>query len=188
MSRRALRTNAVVGLVLALTSSLFLLLAIRTFGDLRFSFIGVGTSIASAVIAAIVLLGPAPTRRWFRISIPMLTGLSTIGAWYVIAGLIGPQTEMLICSLDPAHPGVCEPPPFDPTTLIVPIATFVLYLIAATLYGFAGQKQGVKVGARTGLLVLLLLSIIPFANILGLIGFLITAVKRTTPEPPAASG
>ena len=65
-----------------------------------------------------------------------------------------------------------------------------MYLVAATLYGFAGTGQGVAVGARTGLLVVLLLAVLPFANVIGMILFLITAFTRTpggarraTPSP-----
>ncbi len=58
------------------------------------------------------------------------------------------------------------------------IAGFVAYLVAATAYGFAGQRQGVKVGTRTAFVVLLLLAVIPILDVLGLLGILITALVR----------
>ena len=60
------------------------------------------------------------------------------------------------------------------------LAGFALYLIAATFYGFAGDAQGVEVGARVGLLLLLLLAVLPLVQVLGLAGILVTAVRRTT--------
>ena len=56
---------------------------------------------------------------------------------------------------------------------------FGLYLVAATFYGFAGDAQGVQVGSRIGLLLLLLLAVLPLVQVLGLVGILITAVLRT---------
>ena len=66
------------------------------------------------------------------------------------------------------------------------IAGFVAYLVGATAYGFAGQRQGVKVGARTALVVLLLLAVIPILDVVGLLGILITAIVRrgTTSATP----
>ena len=129
MSRRALVTFAIVGLVIAIVACALYVRAPGTFA---------AGCLASSLLAVIVLFGPRPT-RWFWI-IPIL------------------------------------------------LLTFVLYLIAATLYGFAGQAQGVKVGERTGLLVLLLMSCIPGLNILGAIGFLIVAPRRTSaPESAGAS-
>ena len=77
-----------------------------------------------------------------------------------------------------------------PSAAIVEIVMgFIIYLLAATVYGFAGTRQGVPIGSRVGLLLLLLLAVIPVLNVLGLIGTTITAFVRrsATPAPPAAS-
>ena len=188
MSRRAILIMAIIGLVLAVASGALFFVGIRTYDALLPSFAAVALSIAAAVFAGIVILGPIPTRRWFRVAIPLLSGLAAMEACYFLALTLGPKNDELVCYLDSANPGVCGPAPFDWTPVILGIVAFVLYLIAATLYGFAGQAQGVKVGARTGLLVLLLMSCIPGLNILGAIGFLIVAPRRTSaPESAGAS-
>jgi len=56
----------------------------------------------------------------------------------------------------------------------------VLYLAAATVYGFAGSKQGVTVGVRTGLLVLLLFAEIPWLDVVAMAGILLTSFRRIT--------
>jgi len=182
MSRRALRTNAVVGLVLAVVSNLFL--ATAFVGNGGYAALGGGADFinallipasagaillgpAAAVLAAIVLTGPNPTRRLYRWLIPILIAVAAIFAWFEIGGgIVSSQVSDMM-----------DTPP-DPSVYYTPVIAFVLYLIAATLYGFAGQAQGVKVGARTGLLVLLLLAVIPIVNIVGLIGFLVTSITR----------
>ncbi len=58
------------------------------------------------------------------------------------------------------------------------LAGFVAYLVGATAFGFAAQAQGVKVGARTALLLLVLLTIVPLVDVVGLLGILITAIVR----------
>ncbi|MBK4346918.1 hypothetical protein [Lacisediminihabitans changchengi] len=55
----------------------------------------------------------------------------------------------------------------------------VLYLAAATLFGFAATKQGVTVGVRTGLLVLLLFAIIPWLNLVAMAAILFTSFRRS---------
>ncbi len=194
MSRRKLIAASVVGLVLAVISNLALGLAYLgnsgsdivgdAFGFLNNLLLGslvvtLATGVASAVIAARSLLGQKPVRTAFRATIPILSGVSAAISWCIIGGAVftaGVSDLVLRCQY---VNGVCEAPPPDLTWLFILGGAFVIYLIAATLYGFAGTAQGVPVGVRTGLLVLLLLSLIPVANILGLTGFVIAAFKRT---------
>jgi hypothetical protein len=75
-------------------------------------------------------------------------------------------------------------------TLATTIAGGVLYLAAATVYGFAGTRLGVPVLVRVGLLLLLLLAVFPGLNIIGMLGFSILSFTRrpkVTPARPAAS-
>ncbi len=75
-------------------------------------------------------------------------------------------------------------------TLASAIAGAVLYLAAATVYGFAGTRLGVPVLVRIGLLLLLLLAVFPGLNIVGMLGFAVLSFVRrpkTTPARPAAS-
>jgi len=60
------------------------------------------------------------------------------------------------------------------------LAAAVVYLAAATVYGFAGSKQGVTVGVRTGLLVLLLFAVIPWLNVVAMAGILLSSFRRIT--------
>ena len=178
MRRRTLVVLALIGLAFVVASDVLIVITTRT-GDFASGASAVLLSLPASVLAAIVLLGGAPTRWWFRATIPTLAVLAAIGAWISLADLIFvPMTANEVCSLGGAAAEACGSLQFDPRVVIIPTVAFVLYLIAATLYGFAGQAQGVKVGARTGLLVLLLLSVIPLANILGLVGFLIVAIRR----------
>jgi ABC-type glycerol-3-phosphate transport system permease component len=71
------------------------------------------------------------------------------------------------------------------------IAGGILYLAAATVYGFAGTRLGVPVRVRIGLLLLLLLAVFPGLNVVGMLGFAILSFTRrpkVTPARPAASG
>ena len=75
-------------------------------------------------------------------------------------------------------------------TLATAIAGGVLYLAAATVYGFAGTRLGVPVLVRIGLLILLLLAVFPGLNIVGMLGFAILSFTRRPkliPARPAAS-
>jgi hypothetical protein len=110
--------------------------------------------VAAAVCAAAGILGRA-SRRPLGLLVLVLSGIAF--AFAFLAALHGSLWVLFL------------------------IIAAVAYLAGATVYGFAGQAQGVRVGARTGLLVLLLLAVIPLLNMLGLIGVLIAAIARRPP-------
>jgi len=198
VSERRARATAVAGLVLAVLSNAALVAAYYGNGDpagiggtafdvlnglLIFNSIAcLGFGIATGVLAGRSILGPLPTRQLFVVAIALLSGLSAAVAWLIISDVIVTSqvsTLELKCYI---VDGTCQSPPPDFTWLFGPVCAFVLYLIAATSYGFVGQSQGVKVGARTGLLVLLLLAMVPFANILGAAVLLVVAYRRKPVE------
>ncbi|MCU1415794.1 MAG: hypothetical protein JWN80_3134 [Microbacteriaceae bacterium] len=119
--------------------------------------------VAAAVLAAVGLLGTGAVTP---------TGLVTV----VFSGVAFAGLEVAFLNL------VTNSTAF----WIALVAGFVAYLIGATAYGFAGQRQGVKVGGRIALLVLLLLAVIPIADVLGLLGILVTAIVRRG-QPTAGS-
>ena len=183
MNRRPLVILCVVGLVLAAWGSLSYLSPGHPYAAL---------CVVAALLAGLAIFGPRPPRWYWVAPMLLLIGVAStffagaFGIWWFIVPYLGPPTPGRLTAVIDFGSGA------DQAALVLSGLAFVLYLAAATLYGFAGKKQGVKVGARTGLLVLLLLSIIPFANILGLIGFLIVTIRRTatttaTPTQPAAS-
>jgi hypothetical protein len=180
MTKRGLIIASIVGLVAAVVSVLlFNRAAVFQIIDLTF----IGLDIIAAAIAGRVILGQPRVHRYFALGIVVLSGISAAlltaaGSSYLI------HIAVTIGRID-----------YKPTgdTIGEGVAGIVMYLIAATVYGFAATRQGVKVGGRVGLLVLLLLAVIPVLNVLGLIGVTIIAFVRgravtaTTPAPPAAS-
>jgi hypothetical protein len=180
MTKRGLIIASIVGLVAAVVS---VLLLNRAAAFEIIDLVYIGLDIVAAAIAGRVILGRPRVHRYFALGMVVLSGiaaalLTAAGSNYLI------HTAIAIGRID-----------YKPTgnTIVEGIAGIVVYLIAATVYGFAGTRQGVKVGGRVGLLLLLLLAVIPALNVLGLIGVTITAFVRgaasptTTPAPPAAS-
>jgi hypothetical protein len=187
VSARRLRARSWIGLAFAVVSSglltVFLLIGAAQDGSLGGLWLlcitlGPLLSGAAGTFAALAVLGPVKTPIWYRISVPVLATAAALAGCYLglwlVASLVWPVVEeaALYANGDP----------YDWTPVIVSIIGAVLYLTAATLYGFAGTRQGVPVGARTGLLVLLLLAMVPFANILGLVGLTIVTYARTSPN------
>ena len=175
MRRSTLIVWSVIGLLAALAAA----------GNLASSTIGspltswdATQSLYGAVagtLAAVVLFGRRPTRWFWFLPVVVLSGVTALltdavlNAWlFVHQASFNTEGELVAVTGGPSATDI----------LVLCIVAAVLYLVAATLYGFAGQAQGVKVGARTGLLVLLLLSVVPLANIVGVIGFLVTAIRR----------
>ena len=110
--------------------------------------------VAVAVCAALGILGSGVVIRP-GLGVPILAGLAAAAirvVWFIAGDAPGPWL----------------------------LAAALLYLAAATLYGFAGSKQGVTVGVRTGLLVLLLFAVIPWLNVVALAGILLTSFRRIT--------
>jgi hypothetical protein len=179
MTKRGLIVASIIGLVAAIVA-LLLLNRAAAFQIIDFLFIGL--DLIAAGIAGRVILGQPRVHRYFALGIVVLSAISA--AIFTAAGsnyLI--HTAISLGHIDYSLPSV---------VIVEIVIGFIVYLIAATIYGFAGTRQAVPVGSRVGLLLLLLLSVIPAVNVLGLIGITITAFARraaiaATPTPPAAS-
>ena len=186
MTRRGIIIASFVGLAFAGTEAVFLPLTQRaTFGNSTVAIIVELLGALAAGIAGRVILGRRRIHRYFKAGVPLLAAASgfafTSAAYY---WLISQEVSF-------------GPPPSGLSSQVVTalIIGGVAYLLAATIYGFAGTRQGVAIGPRIGLLLLLLLAVLPMLNVAGLIGFVITAFVRkpapatapTTPVRPAAS-
>jgi hypothetical protein len=139
-------------------------------------------SIAGAVFAALAILGTVPVRRFYAPLIALFTALAAAASLWLTSTAIHPVDDLVARFCLPSHPD-CNPNPPD-YSWVVGVGALLLYLVAATLYGFAGRTQGTPVGMRALKLVLLLLSIIPVLNVLGLAGFVVTAVRRGSARSP----
>jgi hypothetical protein len=176
MTKRGLIVASVIGLAAAVASTLLLKQAV----DFQtINLLDLVLNILAAGIAGRVVLGRARVHRYFALGVVVLSAIAA-------AFLTSATTNYFIgqaVSFGPAN--------HAPTGTVITTAVigFVVYLLAATVYGFAGARQGVAVGSRVGLLLLLLLCVVPALNVLGLIGVTITALVRRPPTPalPAAS-
>ena len=134
-----------------------------------------------AVLAGRAIIGARPVHRYYLAGVPILAAISALAFESAISSWLISQDVVFG---RPAS-GV---PAFVVIGLIIGA---VAYLAAAFVYGFAGTSQGVGIGERVGLLVLLLLAVLPFLNVLGAIGLIIVSGVRkpaeTIPEPAAAS-
>lgn len=185
MSATRLRARAWIGLVAAVVSSAllsWLVLASSPASDNDATVLllslaaGAVLSITTGVLAAWLVIGPVTTSVQNLVAIPALAGLAAAVGCYLFVVILASWFW------PPINDGVLYPNgrPYDWAPVIIAIVGAVLYLAAATLYGFAGTAQGVPVGARTGLLVLLLLAMVPVANIPGLVGLTIVTYARTS--------
>jgi hypothetical protein len=176
MTKRGLIVASIIGLVAAIVA-LLLLNRAAEFQIIDLLFIGL--DLIAAGIAGRVILGQPRVHRYFALGVVVL---SAIAAAILTAAASNYLIHIAIAvgRVDYRLPSV---------TIVEIVAGFIVYLLAATVYGFAGTRQGVPVGSRVGLLLLLLLAVIPALNVLGLIGTTITAFVRrgATPAPPAAS-
>jgi hypothetical protein len=133
--------------------------------------------VVAAGIAGRVILGRRRPYRFFTLGIVVFSAvagglLTSAATTYLLSNavVIGKATWQL-----------------SGGTLASAIAGVVLYLAAATVYGFAGTRLGVPLLTRIGLLVLLLLAVFPGLNIVGMLGFAILSFLRrpkTTPGRP----
>jgi hypothetical protein len=182
MTRRGILIASIVSLVLALAEAAILPTTINVLGS------GTALSLVVALIAALaagiagrVIVGTRRVHRYYRAGVPILSAVagfafeSAVSSWLISHDVVFGQ----------APGGV-------PVSVTVGILIgAVAYLGAATLYGFAGTSQGFRVRTRILLLVILLLSVIPFAAVLGGIGWVILSIvwkpTEATPAPAAAS-
>jgi hypothetical protein len=171
MTKQSLLILTAVGFVFAIASSALVFATLdpehnNIPASLGYLFLGM----IAAAIAARALLGRGETTRIGRLAVPLLSAI----AFAVLSSAV---TNLLIGShAFDSLSNVAEP--VSTATIIAIVIAAVIYLAAATVYGFVGTAQGVAVGSRIGLLLLLLLSIAPGANILGLLGFGITVILR----------
>jgi hypothetical protein len=175
MTKPGLIIASFLGLALAVTATILLRTAgLAASNDTTILVLDV----IAAGIAGRVILG---RRRPFRYLTLGIVVLSAVGAGFFSTAV----TTYLITNKV-----------WIGATIASAITGGILYLIAATLYGFAGTKLGVRLMARIGLVLLLLLAMSPGLNVLGLLAFAILAFVRrpwattsaTTPEPAAVSG
>jgi hypothetical protein len=177
MTKRGLIVAGIIGLAAAITAGAVLN---RAAAVQSIDLLVLGLDVIAAGIAGRLILGTARTHRYFALGTVLLSAIAAII-------LTSSTTNYLISQAV----SFGKPNPVPSAALVTTaIIGFVAYLLAATVYGFAGARQGVGVGSRVGLLLLLLLAVIPILNVLGLIGLTITAVARTgsaTPAPASAS-
>jgi hypothetical protein len=178
MTRRGILIAGAIGLAFAIAQGAFLPATITlTSGTNPLGLLVALFAVLCAAIAGRVILGVRPAHRYFRAGVPLLAAVaalafeSAVSTWLIShIGLPGPATVAV--------------PTFVWIALIVGA---VAYLAGATVYGFAGTRQGVGVGARIGLLLLLLLAVLPYLNVLGSIGLLIASALRSPLDSPEAT-
>jgi glucan phosphoethanolaminetransferase (alkaline phosphatase superfamily) len=172
MGKRGQIILGILGLAVAVLSTLFYTSAVQINDHTTFLSVGsIITGALAAVFAVVILLAHGRAHNYVRLGLPLLAVVaflsfsSSLSSFY-IGTRIDPKTQ--------ADHGAAHTTQF----IIALIIGAVVYLIAATIYGFVGKRQGVKVGARIGLLLLLLLAVVPLADVVGLLGFIIVAIVR----------
>jgi hypothetical protein len=136
--------------------------------------------VLAAGIAGRVILGRRRPYRFFTLGIVVFSAIaaglltSAVTAYLLSNAVVFGKASWQISGVE----------------LATAIAGGVLYLAAATVYGFAGTRLGVPMLVRIGLLVLLLFAVFPGLNVVGMLGFAILSFVRrpkVTPARPAAS-
>ena len=179
---------AFIGLVFAIVETvLFPLTLSRTVNTTGVSLVAAILGLLTAAIAGRIILGAKSVHRYYRAGVPILAAIAGIAAESAYSNWLISQDVLF------GHP----PTTLRPAVIVAIVIAAVAYLLAATVYGFAGTSQGVKVESRVRLLLLLLLAVVPIANILGLVGLVIVGFLRkqadaapatpTTPAPAVAS-
>jgi hypothetical protein len=179
MTRRGIIIASFVGLVFAAVESGLIPGTLLSANTAALTTVVVVLTVAASGIAGRVILGTASVHRYYRLGVPILAAIAGVAFESAVTNwLIAEQVQF-----GPA------PTTLAPAVVVALIIGAILYLAAATAYGFASSAQGVPVGSRVGLLVLLFLAVLPGLNVLGLIGFVVTAFVRkpATPAPVAAS-
>jgi hypothetical protein len=176
MTKRALIIASIIGLVATVVSAIVVRNAAED--ETTNLLVGLLNTIAAG-IAGRVIVGPRGVYRFFTLGIVVFSGAAAAILTSAVTNYLINQ-EVIFGKATGAITGA---------VLVTAIVGFVFYLLAATVYGFAGKRQGIWVGPRVGLLLLLLLSVVPVLNVAGLAAFTVTAFvrRRSTPKPPAAS-
>jgi hypothetical protein len=180
MSKRGILVMAIVGLVLAIVSSALFPFTLSVVSeDLAVTLTSLVTGMIAAAIAGRVLIGRGPSNRVPRLAIPLLSAIA-----FALFSSAASSLAISLHILDIyALPDAAQET-LGSSFVVAVVIGAVAYLVAATLYGFVGTAQGVPVGTRTGLLVVLLLAVIPVVNVIGLVVFLVAAIVRTAPQAP----
>ena len=176
MTKRGLIIASILGLVAAIVAALLFNQAVAL---QSIDLLVLALDILAAGLAGRVILGTVRVHRYFGLGVVVLSA--------VAAAIFTSAATNYLIGLDVKF-GAPDYAPTAPVLTTV-IVAFVVYLLAATVYGFAGTRQGVGIGARIGLVLLLLLAVLPVLNVLGLIGLTITTLARrdATPVPAVAS-
>jgi hypothetical protein len=178
MKKRTLIIASFLGLALAVVAAVLIKTTLLTDAN---DTVVLLLEVLAAGIAGRVILGRRRPFRFFTLGIVVFSA--------VAAGLLTSAFTTYLISQAVSFgkaSGV-----IDGGTLVIAIVGGVLYLAAATVYGFAGARLGVPLFTRIGLLLLLLLSVIPWVNVVGMLGFAILSFVRrpkVTPARPATSG
>jgi hypothetical protein len=168
MTKRGLIIASFLGLALAAVATVLLRTAVLTASN---DSIILALDVVTAGIAGRVILGRRRPFRYLTLGIVVFSAIAagffttTVTTFLLSGTAIGATTASAVTG-------------------------GILYLVAATLYGFAGAKLGVWLPGRIGLLLLLLLAVIPGLSVVGMLGFAILAFVRrpwATPALPAAS-
>jgi hypothetical protein len=172
MSKSFVVVLTVVGLLLAISCTLLFpsslevqqINLVNTLAMLVFGMI-------AAAIAGRALLGRNATTRVARLAVPLLAAIA-------FALFSSAESSLLLSShLLDALGNISEP--LSSSFVVAAILGAVAYLAAAALSGLAAAAQGVPTLSRVGLALVLLLAVIPVLNVLGLAGFVVTALVRT---------
>lgn len=178
MTRRGILIAGFIGLVFAIVETLLLPLTLsHTVNTTGVSLTAAILGLLAAAIAGRIILGRRVVHRYFRAAVPVLAAIAGFAFESAFSNWLISQDVIF------GHP----PTTLRPAVVVAIVIGAVAYLIAATVYGFAGTRQGVAVEGRVRLLLLLLLAVLPVANILGLIGLVIVGFLRKDAGPAAAT-
>ena len=185
MTRRGIVIAGFIGLVFAIVETVLLPLTLsHTVNTTGVSLTAALLALLAAAIAGRIILGTRTVHRYYRAAVPVLAAIAGFAFESAFSNWLISQDVLF------GRP----PTTLRPAVIVAIVIGAVAYLLAATVYGFAGTRQGVAVESRVRLLLLLLLAVLPVVNILGLIGFVIVAFLRketgqtfATPAPSAAS-
>jgi dolichyl-phosphate-mannose-protein mannosyltransferase len=134
---------------------------------------------AAALVSGLGVFGPTQSNRYAGLAVPILSMVSAfaftsaISSWYLEQRIDFGNVH------NTSH---------VPELITAIVIGSVAYLAAATVYGFAATAARVPLGTRVRLLVLLLLCVIPLANVIGTIGFIVADLARTNDERDGAAG
>jgi hypothetical protein len=177
MTRSALIIVGVIGLAFAAVETILLPVTLTaTVNTSGISLAAAILGLLSAALCARVLLGRRGVHRYYRAGVPVLSAISGLAFESAFSNWLISQDVYF-----------GAPPTTLRTAVIIALVIgAVAYLLAATMYGFVGTRQGVTLRGRVGLLLLLLLCVLPGLNILGSAGFIVTAFVRKPATPATA--